>query len=439
MQDKIALILKRELVPTLGCSEPMAYGLCGAIARKHAKGEIESITIEASTSMIKGVQYVKIPKSGGLRGAMLSTAIGAYGGNPDHYTEVFHEVTPEDVKLAKSLVESGKVTLLRTTGPLKLHLKVTVLSTEGKGIAMIQQRQSNVVYIEEDGEIVKDTRDADFVESGVPDIAEDEEVDYSILNMQNIYEFCKNAPMEKLLPAKEAIEINSKISMDGLDNQYGLQTGKALKRKLGEGVVSDDLAMQSVIWAAAGVDARMGGSPLVAMSNYGSGNQGITCTMAVVAAGKFLNKSAEDILRAVALSHLVTIFIKTYTGKTSSFMGAICGATIAAGGASCGVAFLREADCDTLSHILQTVLGTVVGLFCDGAKSNCATKVAMSVHSAMQAMLLAEDGIGADEFNGVVGQTVEDTIVNFYRIQQEGMKDIMNVLYSIEEDKGHLC
>ena len=436
-QEMIAKILEKELVPGLGCSEPMAYGLAGATARAHAKGEIESIRIEAATGLVKGVQYVKIPRSGGLRGGKLAASIGAYGGNPTAIMEVFQTVTPEDVTRAQALVAAGKVTLERVADPpTRLYLKVTVKASEGTGIAIIQVRQNNLVYIEEDGKVLMDKREEALAAQNA---ISDPDIDYTVLSVESIYDFCKNAPLEKMAIVERAIEMNKAISEEGMNTPYGLEVGRTLRDTRGNGIISDDLATYASMWGAAGVDARMGGCPLPAMTNTGSGNQGITAIMAAYAAGEYLGKSYEEIVRGTAISSLVTIFIKTHTGKNSSRMAAVCCAAVAAGGSACGVAFMRGDDAACLSRILQTQLGTVAGLFCDGAKADCATKVAMAIHSAFQIMLVAEAGRAADEFNGIVGCTVEDTIKNFYRIQREGMTNIMETLYNIEVDKNHIC
>ena len=212
--------------------------------------------------------------------------------------------------------------------------------------------------------------------------------------------------------------------------------GRTLREYADGSVITDDIGMTAVISACAGVDARMGGSPLPAMSNSGSGNQGITSSMPVIAVGERMGKSHEDILRAVAFSNLITIFVKTHYDPDYARMSAVCCASVAAGGAVCGIAFLRGDDVACIARILQTVLGNVCGLFCDGAKANCAAKIAMALHSAMQSMILAEAGIGADVYCGLVDETLEDTIFNFFRIQKEGMGNLEDVLCDIEAGKS---
>lgn len=435
-REMVGKILEKELVPALGCTEPMAYGLCAATARKYAPGTIESISIEASTSMMKGVQYVKIPNSGGLRGGKLAASIGAIGGNLADGMQIFKAVTPEDVKKAQELVAAGKVSLTRVTGTVKLHLQITIKASEGTATALTEIRHNNIVYIEQDGKVILDNRKSVHE---VMNTTVDKDIDYSVLSVESIYDFCKNASFDKFAIVEKAIVMNKAISEDGMKNPYGLQVGRTLRDKKGNGIISDDLAMNAALWAAAGVDARMGGSPFPAMTNTGSGNQGITSVMPVIAAGDYLKKSYEETVRATALSCLMTMYVKTHCGKESSRMASVCCAAVAAGGAGCGIAFMRGADDKCLTRIMQTMLGTVAGLFCDGAKADCASKVAMAVHSAVQEMLVAEDGRGADEFNGIVGATVHDTIENFYRIQREGMTNIMEVLYNIEVDKNHIC
>lgn len=432
----IERILEKDLAPALGCTEPMCFGLCAATARRYAPGEILSISVKATVVMLKGVAYVRIPNSGGLRGGKLSAAIGAVLDRMEDGMKIFDTVTPEDVARAQALVDAGKVSISRIESPYKLNLQVTVEATGGTATALTQVRHDNITYIEQNGKVIKDTRRELELSLAA---AKDEGVDYSVLSVDSIYDFCRNAPFERFAKVEEAMRVNWAIAEDGMNTGYGIRMGQTIRDSRDSGIISDDLSSRAAMWAAAGVDARMGGSPFPAMTNSGSGNQGITSSVSVMAAADYLGKSYEETVRAVAVSSLMNMFVKNYCGKESARMASICCAALAAGGAGCGVAFMRGAGPDCLTRIMQTQLGTVAGLFCDGAKADCASKVSMAVNSAMQIAMVAEAGRGADEFNGIVGATVEDTIANTYRIQSEGMNGIIETLFAIETEKGHIC
>lgn len=430
--ETIQEIMERELIPALGCTEPMAFGLVSSTARQFAGGSVvKSICVEGSPSMVKGVAYVKIPHSGGLNGGKYAAAIGAIGGDYTLDMEVFASVTDEHVKQAVALADSGMVSVEKVDADRKLYLKATVVTDAGTATALIQDSHNNVCYIERNGEVVKDTRisaeEATKIQKEMPD--------YSILSVDTIYDFCKNAPLSRFDRIRQAIEISKAIAKDGMENAYGLQVGRNIRDAAGKDIMGLDLATRAVMWGAAGVDARMGGSSFPAMSNSGSGNQGITCTMPVVAVAEYLKKSEEELIRAVAISNLLTIFVKTHYDVNYGRMAPVCCAAVAAGGAGTGVAFLLSMNAGQLGMVLQNVLGAVSGLFCDGAKSNCALKVSMSLQCAMQSVVLASRGFAANELDGIVGHTVEDTICNFFLIQKEGMPNIEDVLCKIEAEK----
>lgn len=434
--ETIQKIMERELIPALGCTEPMAFGLVSSAARHFAGGEvIKSIHVEGSPSLIKGVAYVKIPHSHGLRGGKYAASMGAVGGDYTLDMEVFASVTDEHVKEAVALADSEAVTVEKVEADRKMYLKSTVVTDMGSATALIQDSHNNICYIERNGEVVKDTR----ISAEEATRVLDEMPDYSILGVESIYDFCKNAPLSSFDRIRQAISLTKAISGDGMNHPYGLRVGQNLRDAAGKDLIGLDLAMRAVMWGAAGVDARMGGSSFPAMSNSGSGNQGITCTMPVVAVAEHLGKSEEEMIRAVAVSNLLTIFVKTHYDVNYGRMAPVCCAAVAAGGAGTGVAYLLGMEAKELAMVLQNILGAVSGLFCDGAKSNCALKVSMALQGAMQSVILAAEGCAANEYDGIVGHRVEDTIRNFFLIQKEGMPDIEDVLCRIEAEKEEVC
>ena len=426
-EKMICRILNAELIPALGCTEPMAFGLCAAAAREASSGTLEHMELEASAAMIKGVQYVKIPRSGGQCGGKMASALGALAGKFAYGMEVFKSVAPEHVAAAQKLLDEERVTLRMAEDVPRLWLRVTVVGSEGSGTAILQDRHDNVVYIASDSAVLRDTRGIQEAE---------ERPDYSVLSVESILEFCRETAISNLARAEEAVRLNRALSEDGMRNAYGLCLGQTLRQKAGDGVISDDLGLYAVSAACAGVDARMGGSPLAAMSNSGSGNQGITCTVPIIAAGERMGKSHEQIVRAAAFGNLITVFVKTHFDPDYARMSSVCCASLAAGGAACGIAYLRGDDAPCVRRLMQTVLGSVCGLMCDGAKANCAAKVGMALHGALQSLLLAESGLGADALCGVVDETLEQTICNFFRLQKDGMQDLETILCGIEAQKA---
>lgn len=430
--ETIRDIAERELIPALGCTEPMAFGLVSSTARSFAGGKhIQQIVVEGSPAMIKGVAYVKIPHSGGLNGGKYAAAIGAVGGDYRLDMEVFQTVTPEHVAAAVQLAESGFVTVKKIDADRKLYLKATVTTEEGVGVALIQDSHNNICYIEANGKVVKDTRlsteETNVIRGDMPD--------YTVLSVPAVYDFCKNAPLEYFDRFKQAIALSVALSKDGMENEFGLQVGRNIRDAAGKGIIEESLANVAVQWGAAGVDARMGGSSFPAMSNSGSGNQGVTCTMPVVAVADYLGKTEEEKLRAVAASNMLTVFVKTHFDINYGRMAPVCCAAVAAGGAGAGIAFMLGFDAKQLEMILQNILGAVAGLFCDGAKSNCALKVSMALQGALQSVILAQAGFAAGGLDGIVGEKIEDTIDNFFIIQKNGMSGIEDVLCQIEAEK----
>ena len=420
-ESMIRKILEAELVPALGCTEPMAFGLCAAAARECARGAVERIGIEASAAMVKGVQYVKIPRSEGRCGGKMACALGALAGRLADGMEVFRRVEPEDVAAAERMIAEGRVTLTLAEDVPRLWLRVTVTGREGTGEAILQDRHDNVVWMAADGNVLRDTRGSAEAEQAL---------DYSVLSIESILDFCRNAPIGDLARAEESVRLNLALSADGFAREYGMHVGRTLRER-----AVDDILAEAISAACAGVDARMGGSGFAAMSNSGSGNQGLTCTVPIAAAGERMGRSPEEIVRAAAFGNLVTAFIKTHDDPVYGRMSPVCCAALAAGGAASGVAYLRGADAACVRRLMQTVLGNVCGLVCDGAKANCASKVGMALHGAMQALLLAEDGTGADENCGIVDETPERTVCNFFRLAREGTCDMEGALCRIEAEK----
>ena len=303
----------------------------------------------------------------------------------------------------------------------KLYIEVTAKSLDHSAKVIIEDRHTNMTHIEEDGVVV-----FDFQEK----MAEKEEA-YSFMNIDSIFHFVETVPLVKLHKVKESIRINKEIGEEGLKKGYGLKVGKTLYEAMKSGGQVDDAINYAMALTSAGSDARMAGSSLSVMSNSGSGNQGLTATLPVVAFGEKMSHGEEAVIRAVALSHLMTIYIKTKFGRLS----ALCGATIAATGASCGITYLQQGSKEAVSAAIQNMLGNITGMICDGAKGGCALKVATSTSAACMSATLALSGIAIGSQEGIIEENAEHTILNLGLLSNQGGMESDRIILDIMLEK----
>ncbi len=420
--QKFLKIMEENLVPSLGCTEPIAVAYVAAVARDHAEGEIKELLCEASVNIVKNAASVCIPNTDGRCGVALAAAVGAVGGVSAKGLEVLADLNKDQVAQAVKLVESGIATAAVSENPSKLYVKIKLKTEKDTVITAIDNGHTNLVYVEKNGEVLLDKS-----VSAADDKSEHDDL-YSILNLQSIYEYGNTAPLEDLKLPKLAIELQTAICAEGLKNGYGIQVGKTMKEMVDKGYIAYDMASNAAMWAAAGSDARMAGCSLAAMSNVGSGNQGITNLMPVIATAKYLNiESEEKLIRAVTVAALVTIYVKSSLDKLSP----VCGAVTAAVGAGCGIVYLMDGTVEMMEMVVKNVIGDVAGMFCDGAKGSCALKVSTCVNAGVHAALLALNGHYAQYTDGVVGVDAAQTVSNFARLSKEGMNAIDGVILDI--------
>ncbi|CEG29386.1 L-cysteine desulfidase family protein [Bacillus sp. B-jedd] len=409
-KHKISAILERELVVALGCTEPVAIALAAATAKSHVNGEIERITVKASGNIIKNAKSVGIPGVSG-KGLEFSAAIGAIAGNPDKKLELLAGITKDQEKLAFMLIEEGKVEASQADTPKRLYIEVFVQTKIDHARVVISDNHSNITLIEVNGKAI--------FHGGCENIgfnSADEELD--ALTIDELYEWVLQADLKDLALVKESIELNKVIGLEGLAGNYGLNVGKTIQENVKKGILSDDLATAAMSLAAAGSDARMAGSTLPVMANTGSGNQGIAVTLPVVAAAEKLKVTEEQMIRAVALSHLVTIHIKSKFGRLS----ALCGVTAAGMGASAAIVYLLGGSLSQLKAAIQNTIGNVSGMICDGAKAGCAMKVSTCSNVAVQSALLALNNQEIQSTDGFIHDDVEKSIAAFSTLGNEGTR-----------------
>jgi L-cysteine desulfidase len=405
-------ILSDELVVALGCTEPVAIALAAAKARTYVAGKIDKITVRASAGIIKNALAVGIPGTG-QTGIDFVAALGAIAGNAEKQLEVLADINPAAIAEARAMVEQGIAVVHLAETAIKLYIEVMIEAQQRYAKVVITDNHTNITLIEVDGKIV-DTggcANASFKSS---------KEERSALTIDSIVDFVHTVELGELHLVKQSIELNRKAGLDGLTHSYGLEVGKTIKENVQRGILSDDLISHAMALAAAGSDARMAGSTLPVMANSGSGNQGIAATNPVVAAADRLGASEEQLIRAVALSHLVTIHIKSKFGRLS----ALCGVTVSGTGASCGITYLLGGGKPEIRAAIQNMLGNVTGMMCDGAKGGCAMKVATCTSAAVQSALLASKGKSISSTNGFIENDAEKTIDNFCRIGNEATSEM---------------
>ncbi|MDM5225916.1 L-serine ammonia-lyase, iron-sulfur-dependent, subunit alpha [Cytobacillus sp. NJ13] len=422
-KHKILRILEKELVVALGCTEPVAIALAAATAKSHAKGEIKELCLKASGNIIKNAKSVGIPGMSSY-GLDFAAAIGAVAGDPARKLEVLEGVGPEDELLALKLIEEGKVTSLQAETPKRLYIEAVLKTDMQTSRVVISDNHSNITLIEVDGEVI--------YQGGCENIGiQSEEDELIALTIEEIYEWVLSAEINSLSLVKKSIELNRAIGMEGLSGEYGLKVGKTIKRNVEMGILSDDIATAAMSLAAAGSDARMAGSTLPVMANTGSGNQGIAVTLPVVAAAERLKVTEEKMIRAVALSHLVTIHIKSKFGRLS----ALCGVTAAGMGASAAIVYLLDGQLQQIKAAIQNTIGNVSGMICDGAKAGCAMKVSTCSNVAVQSALLALNDQEIKSTDGFIHDDVEKSIESFCKLGNEGTRHTDELILKLMMEK----
>jgi L-cysteine desulfidase len=418
--------LKQEVTPALGCTEPVAIAFAAATACRHLKGPCIGIYGTISENLYKNATGVTIPGTR-LSGVNMAAAVGVYGGNPDYGLEALKDLTPSQVDCARALVDEVDITACEA--PDLIHIDLTAASPDDHCRVVIKKSHTNIteLYVNDRPEPV-DSR------------AESEAGDTALRNfsVREAFEFINTVPLEEIEFILEAARLNGALSQEGLRASYGLGIGRTLSDAVTRGQMSDDLPSRILIETVAASDARMGGAPVTAMSNFGSGNQGITATLPVMVLARELNVSEEELIQALALSHLVAISVHARYTRLS----ALCAASTAAMGAAAGMAWLFTRDLNVIESAIINMVSDVSGIICDGASGSCAMKVSTVTQSAFKAVLMAKDGIRVSDHDGIVGQDVEDTLNNLSRLVVRAMpatdKEIIHIMTE-KSTATHAC
>ena len=413
---KYIAILEEELIPAMGCTEPIALAYASALARKTLGVLPEQVELSVSANIVKNVKSVIVPHTGSLRGIEAAAAAGIVAGNPDRELEVLSSVTEEQILQIREYLASADITVNTSESGYIFDILVRATAGDHWATVRIAGNHTNVILVEKDGEALISR---DYKEQGPV-----QHTDRSILNVADIIEFADTVCLESVRPVLDRqIACNTAIAEEGLRGKWGASIGKVLLEAYGDSVHN-----RAKAWAAAGSDARMSGCELPVVINSGSGNQGLTASLPVIIYAQHLQRSQEQLYRALLVSNLITIHLKTGIGCLSAY----CGATSAGCGAGAGIAYLYGGKAWEISHTIVNAVAINSGMICDGAKPSCAAKIASAVEAGLLGMHMQQQGTQFYGGDGIVVKGVENTINNIGRLARVGMaetdKEIIQIM-----------
>lgn len=400
-------ILQEELLPAMGCTEPIAVAYAAALAKSTLGACPTRVELCVSGNILKNVKSVIVPNTGGLKGICAAAAAGIVAACPERKLQVLSSLTPAQIEAVKEYLQSAEFELTQAPAGCVFDIRVRVFAGEHQAFVRIEGHHTNVVRIEKDGKKVQNKQTEPHVDI--------RQTDRGVLSVRGCIEFADSVRINDIRePIERQIEYNAAIADEGLRGDYGAQIGKVLLASFGNNVQN-----RAKAYAAAGSDARMNGCNLPVVIVSGSGNQGITASLPIVVYAREHNAPHEKLLRAVALSDLLTVHLKTGIGRLSAY----CGAVSAGAGAGAGVCYLLGGGFDEIAHTLVNALAIDSGMICDGAKSSCAAKVAAAVEAGLTGMEMYRHGTQFFGGDGILTKGVEETIGNVCELARVGMRE----------------
>ena len=422
-RENIIALIQKEVVPAIGCTEPMAVALCTAKASTTLGKRPERIEVLLSPNMLKNAMGVGIPGSG-MIGLPIAVSLGALIGKPEYQLEVLKDLTPETLAEGKQYIDDADIDIKLKEGDVdKLYIEIICSAGEDTATAIISGSHTNFVFVERNGEVLLDNRGGHA--SGE---AEDEDVK---LNLRMVYDFATTAPVDEIRFILKTKEYNIKAAELSIKGNYGHCLGKTMDRPLSHGIFGDSIFSHIISRTASACDARMGGAMIPVMSNSGSGNQGICATNPVAVYALENENTEEELIRALTLSHLTAIYIKQSLGKLS----ALCGCVVASIGSSCGITYLMGGDYQRVCNSVKNMVANLTGMICDGAKPSCALKISSGVSTALLSALLSMEGKCVTSAEGIVDDDVDRCITNLTSIGADAMRATDDMVLNIMTHK----
>lgn len=426
VKKQVLNILEEEIIPAEGCTEPIALAYTATKAVEILQKKPEKLMVYVSGNIIKNVKSVVVPNSGGMIGIEAASAMGALAGDAKKELLVISNIQPSQLQEIRDFIDLGNVEVIHENTSIKLYCRIEAISQTESVSVEIKHVHTNITKVIRNGVTLIDRpcNDADFNSSLT---------DRKILSIQLIYELAKTIDIN-LISEKfdQVIHFNTAIAEEGLKGNYGINVGKMIKDNMDSGVYGNDQRNRSASFAAAGSDARMSGCALPVMTTSGSGNQGMTASLPIIKYVIDHNLTKEELYRALFMSHLSTVHLKTNVGRLSAYCGVICASAAVSG----GIAFIQGGDYQTVSNAITNTLGNVSGIICDGAKGSCASKIATGVTAAFDSAMLAKAQHVMNGGDGIVGDCVETTIQNIGKLAQNGMNKTDEVILGIMTNKN---
>jgi L-cysteine desulfidase len=421
-REQIKLLMQREIIPAIGCTEPIAVSLCTAKSTEVLGCEPERISVFLSANIIKNAMGVGIPGTG-MNGLPIAIALGALRGKSENGLELLRDLTPEEIEKGKRYTEERKIQIkLKDRIPDKLYIEVHCMGGGDIAKAIIRGNHTLFTYIERNGEILV-KHDAVLTE----------ESDHNNhLTFKKIFEYAIDSPLDELRFILDAAEMNKKAADVSQSGNYGHNVAKYLLDEKGLLLFGDNLHTRMVASTAAACDVRMAGAPVAVMSNSGSGNQGIAATLPVVTYAEQMKSSEEQLIRALVLSNLTMIYIKQHLGRLS----ALCGCVVASTGASSGITWLMGGNYEQVTYSIKNMIANITGMICDGAKPSCALKIASGVSTATLSALMAMKNEVVTAQEGIIDDDVDQTIRNLALIGNKGMGETDRIVMDILTQKS---
>lgn len=424
IREEIIRLIKREVVPAMGCTEPVAVSLCTAKATELLGVEPESIEVRLSPNILKNAMGVGIPGTG-MIGLPIAVALGAIVGRSEYQLEVLKDTTPEAVEQGRKMIEEQRIKVGVKQGACDiLYIEVEAVCASHRAVAVISGSHTNFVYLAKDGDVTLDTRGG-----GTTTATAGGDI---MLTLHKVWEFATESPIEELKFILEARNLNKAVAEESLRGEWGHCLGRTIRGSANKKEIFGDTTFTRMVsYTSAACDARMGGAQIPVMSNSGSGNQGIASTLPVVVYAEEKGVSEEQLIRALVLSHLTVIYIKQSLGRLS----ALCGCVVASTGSSCGVTYLMGGGYEEVTMAVKNMVANLTGVICDGAKPSCALKLASAVSTAVFSAVMAMEHRCVTSLEGIVDEDVDKSIRNLTSIGSRGMMETDKMILDIMTSK----
>ena len=430
IRSNLINILIEEVKPALGCTEPVAVALACAKAKELLGEDVVSNKILLSPNVYKNGMCVGIPGTERL-GLKIAAAMGILGGHSENGLQVLETLDENQFKDAENYMDNSPIDISPLDTNEKVYIEVTLKGENHTSKVVIRTKHDNFVYLEKDGEVllnnekVNTTTQTTFKEENIMDS----------ITIKELVENIEKLNFEDIKFLLDGISMNEEIAEYGLNQKVGIGVGYGMKKSMEEGLLGDDLMNQAMMITAAASDARMAGIKMPVMSSNGSGNHGLTAILPIVAYNRKFPQSEERLAKALAVSHLVTAYVKNFTGRLS----AVCGCGVAAStGATAGISWLMSGDIRQIEGAIENMVANLSGMICDGAKAGCALKLASAASAAVQSAIIAKQECYVPPMNGIVGSKVEQSIQNLGKISDKGMSVTDKVIINVMDEMNKI-